>query len=125
MPGNSTLLKQSVTQPISQIDHDLNNELKLCGVVYELPLKQNIIFLLHEIATFISFYLQPKKFVPPPKITRAQIQEELTKQALPTPSKKTSIAGDDEEEPLPENLNRVQLEVPAATTIDEALSLLK
>ena len=76
---------------------------------------------------FISLHLQPKKFVPPPKITRAQIQEELTKQALPTPtpSKKTSIAGDDEEEPLPENLNRIQLEVPAATTIDEALSLLK
>jgi hypothetical protein len=68
---------------------------------------------------------QPKKFVPPPKITRAQIQEELTKQKEPTPSKKTSIAGDQEEEPLPENLNRVQLEEQSATTIDEALSLLK
>ncbi len=37
-------------------------------------------------------------------------------------SKKTS---GDEEEPIPENVNRLQFEGETATTIDEALNVLK
>lgn len=66
---------------------------------------------------------QPKKFIPPPKITRAQIQEEVAKVKEATPAdKKVQVV---DEEPLPENLNRVQLEGETATTIDEALTVLK
>ena len=77
-----------------------------------------------------DFHFQAKKFVPPPKITRAQIQEKVVEQQQeqqPPQPKKVPVGLDDDDlaEPIPENLNRVLVEGETATTIDEALDVLK
>jgi len=79
---------------------------------------------------FKKFYYQAKKFVPPPKITRAQIQEQVVEQQKekePPQPKKVPVGVEDEDlaEPIPENVNRLLDEGETATTIDEALNVLK
>ena len=71
------------------------------------------------------FYQQAKKVAPPPKITRAQIQDIQEQQKLEQGQTKKVAGDDDLDEPIPENLNRIQLEGETATTIDEALNVLK
>ena len=81
-------------------------------------------------ASEICRTFQAKKFVPPPKITRAQIQETQEQlkqeQQQQQPAKKaTAVADEDDGEPIPENVNRLQFEGETASTIDEALDVLK